>query len=155
MTTEAPYVAGSATSEAAAASVVKALGRLELRVLTKIQDQGLFGATDDELEQLTGLSHQTASARRRTLVLRGQIKDSGVTRTTRSGRQAVVWVIGTQQEVVEGAGMPVKPARPAQATIALAVDDLREFVRIGMKRGRPLSPELAQVGQWLAALAQE
>lgn len=50
------------------------------------------GATDDEIEVRLGLRHQSASARRRELVLLGEIRDSGKRRQTRSGRAAVVWV---------------------------------------------------------------
>ena len=47
--------------------------------------------TCDAVEVITGLSHQTVSARLRGLVLRGQIEDSGSKARTRSGRWAVVW----------------------------------------------------------------
>jgi hypothetical protein len=43
------------------------------------------------IEEATGLSHQTVSARLRGLVLREQIEDSGEKARTRSGRWAVVW----------------------------------------------------------------
>lgn len=52
-----------------------------------------YGATDDEVEFVTGMIHQTASARRRELVLDGLVKDSGQRRDTRSGRKATVWVV--------------------------------------------------------------
>lgn len=42
--------------------------------------------------KLSELSHQTASARVRGLVLRGRVKDSGKRRDTRSGRKATVWI---------------------------------------------------------------
>lgn len=47
--------------------------------------------TCDEVEIVTGLKHQTASARIRELALKGLIKDSGKRRLTRSGRKAVVY----------------------------------------------------------------
>jgi hypothetical protein len=51
-----------------------------------------FGnATDDELEQRSGNSHQTISSARNWLVEAGWVQDSGKRRNTRSGRQAVVW----------------------------------------------------------------
>lgn len=88
----APYVRGSETSKAAAESVVPVLGRHEGMVLDLIRAAGELGATDDEIEVATGLRHQTASARRRGLVLKGRVRDSGDTRNTRSGCKAVVWV---------------------------------------------------------------
>ena len=88
----APYVPGSETSIEAAHSIVPSLQRLERRVLGVIEERGDLGATDDEIEVITGLAHQTASARRRALVLRGLVADSGLRRPTRSGRRATVWL---------------------------------------------------------------
>ncbi len=87
-----PYVTGSDTSRAAAESIEPDLGRLLHLVLTQIRACGSNGATDDELEVTLGLPHQTVSARRRDLVLRDYVVDSGYRRTTRSGRGATVWV---------------------------------------------------------------
>jgi hypothetical protein len=64
-------------------------------VLDHVRARGALGATDDEIEIATGLSHQNASARRRELVLRGALKPSGLRRRTRTGRTAAVWVEGT------------------------------------------------------------
>ncbi len=89
----APYVRGSETSKAAAESIVRVVGHHEVMVLKHIREQGELGATDDEIEVVTGLRHQTASARRRGLVLKYRIKDSGKKRNTRSRRKAVVWVL--------------------------------------------------------------
>ena len=87
-----PYVVSSSTSRAAADSVKDELPRLEAEVLAAIRARGEHGATDDEIEQATGLRHQTASARRRGLVLKKLIvADGDKTRKTRSGRAAQVW----------------------------------------------------------------
>jgi hypothetical protein len=80
------------TSFAAAVSIEPHAGTLRAEVLSLIRDWGKFGRTDDEIEMKLGLRHQTASARRRELVLAGLIVDSGRKRATRSGRMAVVWV---------------------------------------------------------------
>jgi predicted Rossmann fold nucleotide-binding protein DprA/Smf involved in DNA uptake len=82
-----PYQDESDTSEAAAA-VLPDLQRLEQVCYDAIRQQP---QTCDALEQLTGLSHQTASARLRGLVLRQRIQDSGTRTRTRTGRLAVVW----------------------------------------------------------------
>lgn len=87
----APYVKHSPTSRAAAESVEPQLARLERVVFGIIVAAGAYGATDDEIEIATKLPHQTASARRRGLVLGAYIRDSGETRPTRSGRKATVW----------------------------------------------------------------
>lgn len=87
------HAPGSATSAAAAASVVPHLGQLQSMVFGYLHARGPIGATDDEVEQVLGLSHQTASASRRELVTKGLAEDSGGTRPTRSGRQATVWIV--------------------------------------------------------------
>lgn len=59
------------------------------------------GATDDEIEQGLDMRHQTASARRRELVLAGRVVERRTLprRTTRSGRSAQVWmVVGAGRE---------------------------------------------------------
>lgn len=87
-----PYAHGSATSQAAAASQIGKAAVDEARVLDLIRTCGNFGATDDEIEQALHLLHQTASARRRGLVLKDLVEDSGRTRLTRTGRHATVWI---------------------------------------------------------------
>lgn len=87
----APFVKGSDTSEAASQSLEPTAKTKRRVVLTLIEVTGTTGATDDELERLTGWRHQTVSARRRELVLQGLVKDSGKRRDTSSGRSAAVW----------------------------------------------------------------
>ena len=88
---ELPYV-DTDTSRRAAVSMIEAASNLRRQVYRFVRDRRSFGATDDEIERALGLRHQTASARRRELVLAGVIWDSGVQRTTSSGRKATVWV---------------------------------------------------------------
>jgi hypothetical protein len=89
----APHAAGSRTSYDAARSVDDELPRLEWIVFQTICAAGAEGMTDDEIEQATGLSHQTASARRRGLVLKQRVVPDGErSRPTRSGRRAQVWL---------------------------------------------------------------
>lgn len=87
-----PFVKGSVTSKAAAVAAQPAAPTAEARVLEVIVAAAAHGATDDEIEKATGLSHQSASARRRGLVLAGKVKDSGTTRLTHFSRRATVWV---------------------------------------------------------------
>lgn len=87
---EAPFVSGSPTSEAAAASMAPHAGTVRDDVLKYIKSTG-HGATCDEVEAALNLRHQTASARVRELAKTMRIMDSGTTRPTRSGRKAVVW----------------------------------------------------------------
>jgi len=51
------------------------------------------GLTCDEVEALSGLSHQSASPRIFELAKAGRIVDSGKRRRTRGGRGAVVYII--------------------------------------------------------------
>lgn len=66
---------------------------MRVRVFGFIMASGRNGATDDEMEAELGMRHQTVSARRRELVLKGLVRDSGSKRDTRSGRSATVWEI--------------------------------------------------------------
>jgi hypothetical protein len=50
------------------------------------------GMTDDELEVVTGRSHQSVSGARATLKKDGWVADSGKRRPNRYGNEAVVWV---------------------------------------------------------------
>lgn len=82
------FVAGSDTSEAAAASLINAASlRVKALALLLAAEDGL---TSDELEAMTGWLHQTASARLRELVLAGAAYDSSDRRPTRHGRLACV-----------------------------------------------------------------
>jgi len=87
-----PFEKTSDTSKAASESVIGAAVSIRLRVLHLIVQTRSHGATDDEIEEALGLRHQTASARRRELVLNGRVEDSGLRRNTRSGRSATVWI---------------------------------------------------------------
>ncbi len=89
----APHAHGSKTSHDAARSMDGQLERLEAQVLEIIRFAGVEGMTDDEIEVATGLRHQTASARRRGLVLKQRVvPDGDRSRPTRSGRRAQVWL---------------------------------------------------------------
>lgn len=62
------------------------------KIYQVILQAGYLGRTDDELEYLLGIPHQTASALRRGLVKNGKVEDSRYRRRTRSGRNAIIWV---------------------------------------------------------------
>jgi hypothetical protein len=99
------------TSLEAAVAIEEKVGRLQAMILEHIRDRGARGATDDELEIALRLQHQTVSARRRELVLKGLICDSGERRQTRSGCMAIVWVPGAGdagEEIDEGPPVPTR-----------------------------------------------
>jgi hypothetical protein len=54
-----------------------------------------FGLTDDEIEVLTGLTHQSASGLRNSLMRDGLIVDSGERRKNRRGNSSIVWKANT------------------------------------------------------------
>lgn len=80
------------TSREAAVLIKPASKTLRLKILDILVSAGTRGNTDDEIELITRLRHQTVSARRRELVLLSVVCDSGRTRMTRSGRRATVWI---------------------------------------------------------------
>ena len=80
------------TSLEAAVSLAARVHTMRGRVLELIASRGALGATDDEIEVSLDMRHQTASARRRELVLNGSIVFSGMKRKTRSRRNAQVWI---------------------------------------------------------------
>lgn len=86
---DAPAQRHSATSIAAAAAIEPSAATLRGRVLAFLRASG--GATDERGIDSTGISPSTYRPRRIELVDAGLVRDSGRTRTTRSGRQAVVW----------------------------------------------------------------
>lgn len=82
---------GTATSRAAAASMRAHVPRLKRLIMAQIATAD-WGLTCDEVEQRTGLSHQTASARIRELLESDSLYHHG-TRSTRSGRKARVYFV--------------------------------------------------------------
>ena len=118
-----PFVRGSATSEGAAESMRAHAPHDEERVYAFIQRRGKNGATDDEIEEALDMRQSSASARRRGLVLKGRVVDSGLEpRETRSGRKAAIWVAG------EGNVTKTKRvARPSNKVIREAVENIREL----------------------------
>lgn len=87
--TSAPH-SNETTSLEAAMRITVRLAHLENVVMHAIL-QRADGITDEEIELATGLKHQTATARRRGLVIYGLVRDSGRTRALSTGRRGIVW----------------------------------------------------------------
>lgn len=85
-----PYIADSLTSEAAAKAIKPSTATLRYEVLEAIRF--LNGATDEQIQEFTGMNPSTARPRRVELVRMGLVRDSGETRKTVSGRAATFWV---------------------------------------------------------------
>lgn len=82
------------TSDLAAASMERRAGSIAHRIFMAIRlayMRGSTGLTADQVQQQTGLSHQSCSPRITQLRDEGWIEASWDRRETRSGREAVVW----------------------------------------------------------------
>jgi len=96
------YQRHSATSREAA-DLVRRAPTLRQQVLRAIVASGRRGMTDEELQEELHINPSTQRPRRIELVDAGLVVDSGQTRPTRSGRQAVVWfavALGEQLELL-------------------------------------------------------
>ena len=100
------------------------------------------GMTDKEIEAATGLSHESASARRRGLVLRGLVMESGHVRLTPSQRWANVWVLGRQDAIAGGKNDHAR--RPSNEEMRAAIALIRS--------GKPAAKKLVA---WLKRIATE
>ena len=86
-----PSVYGD-TSEAAAEAMKPTAARLRTRVYERLVLAGWDGMTDEELQVALRMVDNTERPRRRELVERDLVVDSGRKRPTISGRRAIVWV---------------------------------------------------------------
>jgi hypothetical protein len=87
------------TSQAAAAKIAPTAGTLRAAVLAFITARGTAGATDEEMQLQIPMNPSTQRPRRQELQEAGLIRQkydaasNAVTRETKSGRKAVVWVV--------------------------------------------------------------
>jgi Fic family protein len=79
---------GVDTSRMAAEAIAPHVTQLATRLFDLLVEKP---RTCQELERLTSLTHQTASARLRELAMKGRIVDTGLRRLTKARRAAVVW----------------------------------------------------------------
>ena len=80
------HVAGNDTSFQAARSMDESASSLRELIFQEFKRRGPL--TCDDVEVITGISHQTCSARIRELVLKLRLGDTGNRSKTRSGRSA-------------------------------------------------------------------
>jgi hypothetical protein len=83
---------GTPTSRAAAVAIQPNAGTLRAKVLEWLREHG--PATDEEMQNGIPMPASTQRPRRVELVTAGLVVDSGTTRTTTSGRSAVLWRVG-------------------------------------------------------------
>jgi len=86
------YHGGNQESTDAHDSIRAEKARLRARVVRYVERRGQRGATCDEIEVASGMSHQTISARCTEAKALGEVVDSGRRRPTRTGRNAAVLV---------------------------------------------------------------
>jgi hypothetical protein len=88
----------SVTSREAAESIKPDASELRRRVLAYLRGRGEDGATDEEMQDALGMGGSTQRPRRRELELAETVRNSGRTRRTKSGRNAVVWIASQTQK---------------------------------------------------------
>jgi hypothetical protein len=86
-----PPAQNCATSRAAAKAIQPCTQTLRWQVLGCIKRSLEYGCTDEEIQTQLGMAGSTQRPRRTELVSAGLVVDSGRTRRTASGRQAIVW----------------------------------------------------------------
>ena len=80
------------TSRKAAESVEPRTGTLRRQVFDYLNNRGLHGATDEEIQSALGIPGNTVRPSRGTLVDDGYVTDSGTTRKNQNGHDCIVWV---------------------------------------------------------------
>ena len=85
------------TSCDAKETIVGCAKTLRDRVYNAIAFSGPNGCTDEEIQDCLEMNPSTERPRRIELQMRQQIKNSGKTRKTKSGRQAIVWILSNPQ----------------------------------------------------------
>jgi|GEM_PF-632815 len=119
-----PHQAGSDTSRDAAEAIEPDVSSLRGKVLSYIRSRGREGATDKEIQAALNMSVSTEVPRRRELVLKGLVADSGWRRKTKTGRPAVVWAKASLHPIDRGPHEPAKQriARTEDRVVALELE---------------------------------
>jgi len=104
---QAPSIAGSDTSQAAAEQIEHHVTKLQAAALVHLRYFRHIGATDYEIQQALKMAQSTERPRRIELVAKGLVteaKDNAgrkITRPTDTGRQAQVWVASAAQSTAD------------------------------------------------------
>lgn len=132
-----PYVRGSATSKSASESMRAHAAPIRQRVYEYILSRGAFGCTDEEMTAALGISPSTARPRRGELVQMGAVKKTDITRPTRSGRQAAVYVGIPGHDVNKPLGRKPRPAerRSRRVNIHLTGAEYEVLRKMAAMRG--------------------
>lgn len=84
------------TQRAAVKKTLPRSGTKQALLWDLVNAAGDYGLTDDEIEVKTGWTHQSASANRNTLMMKGLLIDSGQRRNNRRGLSCIVWTSVSQ-----------------------------------------------------------
>ena len=106
-------VAAADTRRAAGLAIGREAESIRERVLEFIREGGQLGCTDEEVQFGLALRPDTARARRCELRDAGLVFESGRTRATTSGRQAIVWLTAENEATAAH-----KAPSSADATVA-------------------------------------
>jgi len=87
---------------------------------------GEAGTTDDAAEVVLDMKHTTYTARRGELVKQGLVRDSGNTAKTRSGRNAVLWVMVPGDEI-EAAKKAYQAQESRRTLMRAAMSKIKEM----------------------------
>lgn len=99
LTPPARHNAPAGTSGVAARRIAAHAAKQRADVLAVIVRAGAFGATDAEIELVTGIRAQSVSPRRGELRALGLVVDSGRRRPTPRGCPAAVWIAATPSTI--------------------------------------------------------
>jgi len=90
---------GVHTSIKAARNIAPKVGSIGAKVMDFMRSRDEYGATLEEVETGTGISGNTVRPRMKTLRQRSQVVDSGTTRKTLAGNDAIVWKVADEWKV--------------------------------------------------------
>ena len=149
MTESLPFVRGSDTSRDAAVEKQKQ-GVLndEERILRIVHEHGADGCTNDELKVILRDETSGPTARVKSLIDRGFLRDSGLRRRSRSERWQRVVVLGKDPNPIRGEAQDRQLRRPDTASIARALKEIRRLWR----EGHTQDEDVKALGVWIADL---
>ena len=149
-----PYQSQSDTSEAAAEAMLGNIETLRFKVFDFIKSQEKIGATDQEIQEALNLEMSTEIPRRRELVLKGFVLDSGYRRRTKSNRFATVWIASGSMDASElGPHRSTKIIlQEAQAEIERLKKELKDEISASKKAVRFYKNENKKLCEQVAQL---
>ena len=133
-----PHQAESDTSAAAAFNILDSVNGMQKKVYDFISFCGKKGSTDAEIQECLDMTPSTQVPRRRELVLKGLVIDSGKRRKNPSGCNAVVWVKTTVPHPP-----PAQPTSKKEETKALS-----DVIRDQAKRIKELEADRDRI-DWI------